>query len=127
MTIQQLPAVVDEARMPRRGMSRANLDEFATRIRRVAEILLHGAIALVVRVSTQTQFKESTGSLAFQDRQLRHVEPYGVDLNTVERYISVESAHGVDERPDFERLLLRILSGHVRMVIAAFADRISRN
>jgi DNA invertase Pin-like site-specific DNA recombinase len=102
----------------------AQLGQF---VRRIYEVLAQAKVALVVRVSTSKQFEESKGSLEFQQRQLRYLEPYDVNPSDVELYMSAESAQGIDDRPDFERLVQRIEAGAIRMVIAAFADRMSRN
>jgi DNA invertase Pin-like site-specific DNA recombinase len=102
------------------GISRSPIEALGHFVRRIYEVLSQGKAALVVRVSTPKQFEESKGSLEFQQRQIRYLEPY-------ELYMSAESAQGEDDRPDFERLVQRIEAGMIRLVIAAFADRMSRN
>jgi DNA invertase Pin-like site-specific DNA recombinase len=107
--------------------SRSPITELGHFVRRIYEVLGQAKVALVVRVSTPKQFEESKGSLEFQQRQIRYLEPYDVNPNDVELYMSAESAQGLDDRPDFERLVQRIEAGAIRLVIAAFADRMSRN
>ncbi|MBI3504671.1 MAG: recombinase family protein [Proteobacteria bacterium] len=108
-------------------LAKSHLSGFSSHVRRVLETIAAGSVALVIRFSSPKQYRENKGSLEFQQRQMRHLEPYGVSPEEIELFISVESAHGVDERPDFERLLRRIATGEIRLVVAAFADRLSRN
>jgi DNA invertase Pin-like site-specific DNA recombinase len=107
--------------------ARSPIEALGHFVRRIYEVLSQAKAALVVRVSTPKQFEESKGSLEFQQRQIRYLEPYDVNPSDVELYMSAESAQGEDDRPDFERLVQRIEAGMVRLVIAAFADRMSRN
>ncbi|MBI3568904.1 MAG: recombinase family protein [Gemmatimonadetes bacterium] len=121
-----LPAPLAHATPDFAHSTRPDLRELSSNIQRRLEVLAHGPIGLIVRVSSEEQL-EHAGSLEIQQHQFRHLEPYGVESIQVERYISVESAHGEQERPDFERLLRRVSCGAIRFVVAAFADRVSRN
>ncbi len=103
-----------------------NGESVAPLMRRIAECVA-GGVLILGRTSTPRQFEQNTGSVNFQRSQVDLLEAYGADRAKVMLLEGPESASGKKARPILREALARIESGEVRLVCAAFTDRLSRN
>lgn len=93
-----------------------------------AEHLNHD-VAVYIRQSSEHQVQENTGSTEYQRRLVDTALAYGwrrEQVMVIEDDLG-RSGTGVENRPGFKRMEELILSGRVRVVIAANASRLSRN
>lgn len=93
---------------------------------RIVECLRAGVVKYV-RMSTPRQFVESIGSKHYQRAIGEGLRVWGIDPSKIPEVGGAESALGGNDRPAFRELIARIRSGEFKLVVTAFADRLSRN
>jgi DNA invertase Pin-like site-specific DNA recombinase len=104
----------------------SGFQSFGAEVDRIYKAIKRGVIAYS-RVSSPSQ-ERNAGSRGSQRDQLLVLEPYGVDISSIEVVECVESAatpNGI--RDGFEYVLNQVRHGKVGVVVVILADRIARN